>query len=121
MRWILHCLLISLSFVIVAPAAYAHAKLVQSIPAADSTAATPPQEIRLSFNEPVAANLSRIELTTDEGSEVNVGPASAEPGGMGLVVPIDAPLPPGTYRVHWRTVSADMHKLEGDFAFEVRP
>lgn len=121
MRWISRCLLLALGVVLAAPAADAHAKLVQSIPAADSVVATPPQEIRLTFNEPIAANLSGIDLTTAEGGKVNVGPASAEPGGKGFIVPIHDPLPSGIYRVRWRAVSADMHKLQGDIAFEVRP
>jgi methionine-rich copper-binding protein CopC len=29
------------------------------------------------------------------------------------------PLPPGTYRVHWRVLSVDTHTTEGSFTFQV--
>ena len=29
-------------------------------------------------------------------------------------------LAPGEYRVHWHVVSDDMHKVQGDFTFEVK-
>jgi methionine-rich copper-binding protein CopC len=28
-------------------------------------------------------------------------------------------LPPGTYQVHWRVLSVDTHKTEGNFSFSV--
>jgi methionine-rich copper-binding protein CopC len=29
------------------------------------------------------------------------------------------PLPPGTYKVHWRVLSVDTHTTEGAFSFHV--
>lgn len=122
MRWILLCLILPISLLLAGSPADAHAKLVESMPAANSVTATSPREIRLTFNERIAVSLSGIDLMTAEGNGVSVGEAFADPDdAMGFIVRIDAPLPPGTYRVRWRTVSADMHKLKGDFAFEIRP
>lgn len=122
MRWIMLCLILPISLMLAASPADAHAKLVESMPAAKSVTATSPREIRLRFNERIAVNLSGVDLMTAEGKGVNVGEAFADPGdAMGFIVRIDAPLPPGIYHVRWRTVSADMHKLKGDFAFEIRP
>jgi hypothetical protein len=40
------------------------------------------------------------------------------PSAMQVSLP---PLPPGTYRVYWRVLSADTHVTEGDFSFVVAP
>ena len=115
-------LLVALGIVLAGTAADAHSKLVQSSPAADSILATSPAEIRLKFNEPMEAELARVGLTTAEGGEVVLGPATTDQGDKTeLVVPIKDTLSPGAYHVHWQAVSDDMHKVEGDFAFEVRP
>ena len=46
------------------------------------------------------------------------------PGGLsfaGLIVYNVSvkPLPPGTYRVHWKVLSVDTHTTEGNFTFRV--
>jgi methionine-rich copper-binding protein CopC len=100
---------------------YAHAKLLGSTPAAEST--TPaPSEIRLQFSERLEAKLSAIELTTEAGSKVATAPVVADPNDkMTIVAPISDRLGPGAYRVHWSVVSADMHKVDGNFIFHVGP
>jgi hypothetical protein len=40
--------------------------------------------------------------------------------GMGLILTPPAPLAPGVYRVNWRAVSIDTHRLDGSYAFRVR-
>ena len=113
---------LALGVAIAASTANAHAKLVQSAPPAKSTITSPPREIRLTFNEPVAVKLSGIDLTSSEGSKIVTGAAVAAVGDKNvLVITLKEMLPPGPYHVHWHVVSADMHKVQGDFTFEVRP
>ena len=38
-----------------------------------------------------------------------------------IVVPLQEPLAPGRYQVKWHAVSADTHKTQGQFSFEVKP
>ena len=92
---------LALGVAIAASTANAHAKLVQSAPPAKSTITSPPHEIRLTFNEPVAVKLSGIDLTSSEGSKiVTVGAAAAVGDKNVLVVTVKDMLPPGTYQFH---------------------
>ena len=114
--------LVALGFALaVTTAADAHAKLVQSSPAAGSVLDKAPERISLKFNEPVTAKLSRLALATGKGDSVATGPVSGDPSDKTeLVVPITNPLSPGKYHVSWSVVSADMHKVAGAFDFEVK-
>jgi hypothetical protein len=48
--------------------------------------------------------------------------AAADPNDKSaLVVRFAEPLRPGTYKVNWRVISADTHKVKGSFSFQVRP
>jgi methionine-rich copper-binding protein CopC len=104
------------------PEVQAHAKLVRSSPPKDGMVASSPSEIRLKFNEAVAAKLSRVDITDAAANKVAVGPAAADgQDKTELIVPVSDVLPAGKYRVRWHVVSADMHKIEGEFSFEIRP
>jgi methionine-rich copper-binding protein CopC len=103
----------------VLPAA-AHSELVKSEPAPGAQLAESPAEIRLTFNEPVAAT-SRIVLLAGEFQPVE-----------GLVAQFNAarpqelytPLPdlePGTYTVQWTAASEDGHEVSGSYSFSVAP
>jgi methionine-rich copper-binding protein CopC len=105
----------------VAGEASAHARLLATVPAKASMVATP-SEIRLKFDEAVETRLSGVELSTKAGEKVATGALSEDPADKAtLVVPVGAALETGTYRVHWHVVSDDMHKLQGDFTFDVKP
>jgi copper resistance protein C len=98
----------------------AHARLLQTVPAAGSELAEAPPEVRLVFDEPVTAALSGIAIS-GAGGELSVTGTDVPGDPTQVVVPLAEPLPAGAYRVHWHAVSADMHKVEGDFAFTVAP
>ena len=122
MRRITRVLAAALSIALGAQTAHGHANLLQCSPAAGSVVMTAPQEIRLKFNEPVAVKLSGVDVTTQEGGKIAAGPVEAvSDDRTELAVPIKGALSPGTYLVRWHVVSADMHKIKGDFVFEVRP
>ena len=40
---------------------------------------------------------------------------------MTLIVKFAQPLQAGSYMVNWQAVSADTHKVQGSFTFQVRP
>jgi methionine-rich copper-binding protein CopC len=109
-----------LAIVALAGEADAHAKLLGTTPANGGIIAAP-TEIRLKFNEPIEIKLSGIDLTTKAGEKVAVGAMAADPADKAAaVVPIGSTLKPGAYKVHWHVVSDDMHKVEGNFTFEVK-
>lgn len=107
---------------ILAGQAEGHARLVSTVPAAEAVLSGAPAEIRLVFDEAVVPALAGITITEAESDQQWTGPASAVAGDdTQFVVALPEALMPGRFLVHWHVVSADMHKVEGDFSFEVTP
>jgi methionine-rich copper-binding protein CopC len=102
--------------------AQAHTQLRKSVPAAGAVMDAAPTEIRLQFHEKIEPNISHVSVETNGGQAVAIGPAAADPNDKSaLVVRLAEPLRPGTYKVNWRVISADTHKVKGSFSFQVRP
>ena len=98
-------------------AAYAHAALHHASPEAGSAVSEPPREVTLMFTETLEATFSAADVTDASGARVDEG--KAQISGSTIRVGLKA-LPPGTYRVHWRVISVDTHRVEGNFTFNVR-
>lgn len=113
-----------------ATAAQAHGVLVSASPAAGATVASTSQ-LRLTFNEPIKAQFSGADLTMTsmmmggkimnhamkiDGLTARVDPKDAKT----LVVTSKSRLAPGGYKVSWRVVTGDNHRVTGDYAFTVR-
>src|SRR3954463_14938370 len=96
----------------------AHAALLSSEPSAGSVLAHPPSRIRLLFSEPIDATVSAIRLVS-AGSPPRDLVVRADPRDVSAFIGVTDSLPPAAYRVEWRTVSADGHKVSGHFAFTV--
>ena len=96
--------------------ANAHAHLSRAEPRVDSTVASAPKEVTLSFTEALESVFSTIEVTDAGGARMDEG----EPRISGKVMSIGLKaLSPGAYKVYWRALSADTHKTEGSFMFRV--
>ena len=98
----------------------AHALLVSSNPAADTSVAVAPASITLTFTEPPDPRLSTVTVLDSSGSPH--GPARPSPvvGQPDKLTIAPGPLPDGVYTVSWRTVSSiDGHLAAGSFAFSV--
>ncbi|CRM96254.1 Copper resistance protein C precursor [Pseudomonas sp. 22 E 5] len=101
-----------------ASAAFAHAHLKSSEPAADSSG-TAPKELRLTFSEGVEATFTKVSLSKD-GTEVAIkGVETPDADKKVLVVTPAAPLAAGNYKVVWNAVSVDTHKSNGEYSFKV--
>jgi copper transport protein len=104
----------------VAAPALGHAQLVLSSPAAGEVVPAPPDELRLTFSEPLEAGYSSIDLI-DEGGDVlleRAGELDAADS-FTLVNPLPQ-LSDGVYTVLWRTLSAaDGHTAQGFLIFGV--
>jgi methionine-rich copper-binding protein CopC len=98
--------------------AHAHALLDRADPRVGSTVSAAPHEVSLAFSQNLEATFSTIEVTDVSGQRVDEGRPTIE--GNVMRVQLRA-MPPGTYRVEWRVLSADTHTTEGRFTFEVRP
>jgi copper resistance protein C len=99
--------------------AFAHAHLVKAQPAAGGTMHEAPSEVTLRFNEKLEPKFSSIVVRDAAGKQVDKGDAAVDnTDRMVIRVPLP-PLEPGVYKVEWRAMSADTHKINGDFTFKV--
>ena len=106
--------------ILIAPPAFAHAKLVSSNPAHNAAVAAPPKTIVLTFNEKLVAAFTKVELTMPAHGGMKVAASSAPTSdGKGLVVTPARPLGDGAYKLVWSTASADGHKMSGEISFTV--
>lgn len=122
MRAKLLAISVGLGLGLAATQAMAHPKLTSSAPPADGIARAAPmtKEIRLNFSEGVIAKFSGLELRDESGKSVATGtPAVDLKDKKQLVVPLDAPLPAGKYRVMWHAVSEDTHRVKGEYSFTI--
>jgi copper transport protein len=102
-----------------ARAAFFHATLRSSSPAAGSTLGRAPSEIRLVFSEEVEPSLGSIRLVGPDGRAARLAAAGDPRDVSALVAPVPAALANGTYRVEWRIVSEDGHPIDGRFEFTI--
>ena len=96
-------------------AAHAHAMLHHASPAAGSTVSDP-HELALEFSDGLEPAFSSADVTDSSGARVDQG--KPEVSGKTIRVGLKT-LAPGSYRVHWKAVSTDTHKMEGNFTFNV--
>jgi methionine-rich copper-binding protein CopC len=112
-------LLLAAASLLTVSSAQAHAHLLKSLPAADA-AVGPSQNIRLQFSEALEPKFSGVELKTAGGAAVELTSKVAIKDRKTLDAAPKAPLAPGAYRVLWHVVSADGHKMTGDYGFTVK-
>lgn len=98
--------------------AEAHPRLLSANPAPNARVAAP-AELRLSFSETLIGKFSRIALMDSRGRSVKVGAAALAPDHKQLVAPVGGKLSPGTYKLAWKAVSTDTHRVQGGYAFTV--
>lgn len=112
----LAALLVSLSMVLGASPASAHATLIGTDPAEGEVLAETPDAVTFTFDEPVALTEEAIEVFDARGEPVAVEATTADE-----VVTADLPeeLPDGTYVVTFRVVSADGHPVAGSLTFSI--
>jgi copper transport protein len=110
---------VAVAALLVAPAAaFAHATLLRSEPAAGSSVASSPHVVRLVFDDSVRVGPG-IEAVRNGGGSVLAGRARTQ--GRVETVPLRPNLPDGVYSVRWSVVSDDGHIVEGVVPFRVGP
>lgn len=106
----------TLAGALLSSAAFAHAKLIDSIPANAARVETAPKTLSLSFNENV--KLAALALTL-AGRTIPVTLDRTAPAAKTVVVPVPA-LAPGQYEVKWTAISTDDgHVTKGAFTFNL--
>lgn len=95
--------------------ALAHAQLIASEPAGGAVVETPPESLRLTFNEPVS--VLGVKWFAPNGREREIG----EPGfdAESLILPVPENMSEGTHLVSYRVTSLDGHAIGGTLAFSI--
>ena len=98
----------------------AHAKLVRATPAPNSVLGSAPNQVQLSYDEPLELNFSEVQVLDQKRQRVDTSelqPVAGDP--YSVIVPLK-PIGDGTYNVIWKVLSAaDGHITRGVFAFGV--
>jgi len=100
------------------PAAFAHARLLRSQPAADAALKQAPKTVELWFSEELDAGGSAIEVTDQTGKRVDKQNVGLAEGDKKLQVELED-LASGTFTVDWKALSTDGHTMKGKFTFTV--
>ena len=102
--------------------ALGHAVLASSSPAADTRLAAAPEQVTLTFSEPVEIVQSEdIDVVDAEGNDVTGGPATNDAQARVVEIPLRPGLADGTYTVRYKVVSSDSHVIGGVLVFGVGP
>jgi copper transport protein len=97
---------------------FAHARLVRSTPAANTTLTSLPTSLSLWFSEKPELSFTTVTLADSAGTAVALGPvAAADSNGVKLA--ITGAMAAGRYNVTWRTAASDGHATAGKFNFSI--
>jgi methionine-rich copper-binding protein CopC len=102
-------------------AASAHPRLLSAVPAADGTVRTAPSEVTLRFNERLEPAFSSVIIRDSDGKQVDKADAKLDKSDRRILRVSVPPLAAGVYKAEWHVMSADTHKVEGEFTFRVSP
>lgn len=98
--------------------AYAHASLVEAVPAADAELAESPPQIALTFSERLEEGLYWIRVFDENQRKVTEQAATMNPEHTGLILQLPK-LDKGTYVVTYHIISSDGHPIDGTYLFAV--
>ena len=106
------------ALVIAPPSALAHAGFDASTPSNDEVLGRAPEQVVLTFSDPVEAALGSVRVYNGAARRVDDG-RTTRPDRNGVAVGLPSDLSPGTYTVAWRIVPADSHPVSGAFVFHI--
>ncbi|MFN0099259.1 MAG: copper resistance protein CopC [Gemmatimonadaceae bacterium] len=99
-----------------------HARLLKSLPMADSTVKQSPLAIELWFSEKIELGPSKIELLDANKKAIPVSTLTRDDSkpDSPVVGRLVTELPDGTYAVRWTAAAKDGHPVKGTFFFNVK-
>jgi copper transport protein len=107
---------VAVALTVGATPASAHAILLRTDPAPQTTVARPPTSVHLFFSEAVEVTFGAVRVFNVDGKRVDRGSIRRASANREVVVATPG-LKPGTYTVTWRAVSGDGHAVHGGFTF----
>jgi copper resistance protein C len=109
--------LLLVAFALSSNLASAHAILVESLPAANSTVAGPSIPIKLRFNVRIDAKRSRLELVGPDKTSTLLSATQPSPDVLQATA---EGLKAGEYALRWQVLAADGHITRGEIPFNVK-
>lgn len=85
----------------------------------ESTLKRAPDEVKLYFSERLEPAYSSLRVLDARGLQVDRRDSRVDRANPLLLRATLHPLPPGTYKVHWRVLSIDADVTEGAFTFRI--
>jgi hypothetical protein len=110
----------AVSALLLSVTAEAHPVVKSATPPDGAVLTSVPTEIRITFSEKLLPTFSGLEVKDQEGRVVARGKAVAGDDKTQLVAPVIQLLKPGLYKVEWHAVSADTHRVKGQYSFTVK-
>ncbi len=95
--------------------ASAHAELIASDPVQDASLPAPPQQVQLTFNEPVSLDADPIVVTGPGNVAWTVGQPTV--AGAVITAPVQATGPAGRYTLVYKVLSGDGDGVTGSVSF----
>ena len=102
-------------------AAWAHAALLRTSPAATSVVNTSPAQLTLTYSEAVEPRFAIVSVSDAAGHQHAAGRPHRSPSNPDELVQRLDHLDQGWYLVFWRVISADGHPVRGAYTFAVGP
>lgn len=99
-----------------AGSALAHTELATTVPANGAMIAEAPENVQLTFSEPV--RLTALSIQKDGERKQSLGPLPSETIEE-FSVALPATIDDGHYVVTWRALSEDTHVMNGEFMFAI--
>ncbi|MFJ2784772.1 MULTISPECIES: copper resistance protein CopC [unclassified Streptomyces] len=100
-----------------APLAAAHTGLENSSPERNTSLGAPPDQVVLTFTDPMAQKYAQVAVTAADGTTAALGAPRVSGREVSLALRPDALA--GRYTVGYRVVSADGHPVSGSYTFTV--
>lgn len=96
-----------------------HEELRGASPAADDELSVAPDELRLTFINPIRLSAAHLALVGPDGTVALGEPGRSADAANVLVGPIQGPLVAGEYTVRWQVAGPDGHPVRGEYTFTV--
>ena len=93
--------------------------LQRAEPRVESKLRLAPDEVKLYFTERLEPAYSTLRVLDARGLQVDRRDSRVDRANPMLLRATLPPLPPGTYKVHWRVLSIDADVTEGTFTFRI--
>ena len=110
------CLFVGTCLFFAAGMAIAHAILLESTPAANSSVVGPDIPIKLRFNVRIDATRSRITLVRPDASVQTL--VISKSTSADILAAQAQGLTPGEYRIRWQALASDGHITRGEIPFQ---